>query len=95
MLSCCACCAGADWPDPEGRRVHRHGAPRGPTSDFWTAGSQGILVVQVLDDFLRQRAKTNGATLINGLFMGMTIPQSKARLSGLQMGLRPIKLRLR
>ena len=51
--------------------------------------------MQVLDDFLRQRAKTNGATLINGLFMGMTIPQSKARLSGLQMGLRPIKLRLR
>ena len=38
--------------------------------------------MQVLDDFLRQRAKTNGATLINGLFMGMTIPQSKARLQG-------------
>ena len=51
--------------------------------------------MQVLDDFLRQRAKTNGATLINGLFMGMTIPQSKARLQGLQMGLRPVKLRLR
>ena len=32
----------------------------------------------MLDDFLRQRAKKNGATLINGLFMGMTIPQNKA-----------------
>ena len=31
----------------------------------------------MLDDFLRQRAKKNGATLINGLMMGMTIPQNK------------------
>ena len=30
---------------------------------------------EVLDDFLRQRAKENGATLINGLFMGMELPQ--------------------
>ncbi|CAE7188512.1 chlP, partial [Symbiodinium microadriaticum] len=37
----------------------------------------GMVRREVLDDFLRQRAKTNGATLINGLFMGMTIPQSK------------------
>ena len=41
------------------------------------------VVAQVLDDFLRQRAKKNGATLINGLFTGMTIPQSKARLHSL------------
>eukprot|EP00439_Symbiodinium_sp_Y106_P045093 s5851_g5.t1 len=56
------------------------------TSDFrlldrrvtWTWVDRGAAVVaQVLDDFLRQRAKKNGATLINGLFMGMTIPQSK------------------
>lgn len=26
---------------------------------------------EVLDDFLRQRAKKNGATLINGLFIGV------------------------
>ena len=32
---------------------------------------------EVLDDFLRQRAKQNGATLINGLFMGMTLPEKK------------------
>ena len=32
---------------------------------------------EVLDDFLRQRAKSNGATLINGLFLGMTLPQKK------------------
>eukprot|EP00913_Durusdinium_trenchii_P021432 g20143.t1 len=32
---------------------------------------------EVLDDFLRQRAKTNGATLINGLFLGMTLPEKK------------------
>merc|ERR1712003_16377 len=32
---------------------------------------------EVLDDFLRRRAKENGATVINGLFMGMTMPQSK------------------
>jgi len=37
----------------------------------------GMVRREVLDDFLRQRAKKNGATLINGLFMGMTIPQSK------------------
>ena len=30
---------------------------------------------EVLDDFLRQRAKTNGATLINGLFMGTALPE--------------------
>lgn len=30
---------------------------------------------EVLDDFLRQRAKKNGATLINGLFMGMALPE--------------------
>ena len=30
---------------------------------------------EVLDDFLRQRAKQNGATLINGLFMGMALPE--------------------
>jgi len=37
----------------------------------------GMVRREVLDDFLRQRAKKNGATLINGLFMGMTMPQSK------------------
>eukprot|EP00439_Symbiodinium_sp_Y106_P040726 s5495_g5.t1 len=37
----------------------------------------GMVRREVLDDFLRQRAKKNGATLINGLFMGMTIPQQK------------------
>ncbi|CAE7262852.1 CHLP [Symbiodinium necroappetens] len=37
----------------------------------------GMVRREVLDDFLRQRAKKNGATLINGLFMGMTIPQHK------------------
>ena len=33
---------------------------------------------EVLDDFFRQRAKSNGATLINGLFMGMSLPQNKS-----------------
>ncbi|CAE7238899.1 CHLP [Symbiodinium natans] len=37
----------------------------------------GMVRREVLDDFLRQRAKKNGATLINGLFMGMTLPQQK------------------
>ena len=37
----------------------------------------GMVRREVLDGFLRQRAKKNGATLINGLFMGMTLPQSK------------------
>eukprot|EP00435_Cladocopium_sp_Y103_P072843 s37_g41.t1 len=37
----------------------------------------GMVRREVLDDFLRQRAKTNGATLINGLFMGMTLPEKK------------------
>mmetsp|Transcript_39304 Transcript_39304/g.87860 ORF Transcript_39304/g.87860 Transcript_39304/m.87860 type:complete len:515 (-) Transcript_39304:53-1597(-) len=37
----------------------------------------GMVRREVLDDFLRQRAEKNGATLINGLFMGMTIPQNK------------------
>jgi len=37
----------------------------------------GMVRREVLDDFLRQRAKKNGATLINGLFMGMTMPQKK------------------
>jgi len=37
----------------------------------------GMVRREVLDDFLRQRAKKNGATVINGLFMGMTMPQSK------------------
>merc|ERR1719166_183764 len=37
----------------------------------------GMVRREVLDDFLRRRAKENGATLINGLFMGMTMPQSK------------------
>eukprot|EP00435_Cladocopium_sp_Y103_P019397 s1687_g4.t1 len=37
----------------------------------------GMVRREVLDDFLRQRAKKNGATLINGLFMGMTLPQNK------------------
>ena len=35
----------------------------------------GMVRREVLDDFLRQRAKKNGATLINGLFMGMELPQ--------------------
>lgn len=35
---------------------------------------------EVLDDFLRQRAKKNGATLINGLFMGMTLPEKMLAL---------------
>ena len=30
----------------------------------------GMVRREVLDDFLRQRAKKNGATLINGLFLG-------------------------
>ena len=37
----------------------------------------GMVRREVLDDFLRQRAKKNGATLINGLFMGMTLPQNQ------------------
>lgn len=37
----------------------------------------GMVRREVLDDFLRQRAKGNGATLINGLFLGMTLPQKK------------------
>ena len=37
----------------------------------------GMVRREVLDDFLRQRAKSNGATLINGLFIGMTMPQAK------------------
>ncbi|CAL1157872.1 unnamed protein product [Cladocopium goreaui] len=37
----------------------------------------GMVRREVLDDFLRQRAKTNGATLINGLFMGMALPEKK------------------
>ena len=37
----------------------------------------GMVRREVLDDFLRQRAKKNGATLINGLFLGMTLPQQK------------------
>mmetsp|Transcript_76283 Transcript_76283/g.120461 ORF Transcript_76283/g.120461 Transcript_76283/m.120461 type:complete len:515 (+) Transcript_76283:73-1617(+) len=37
----------------------------------------GMVRREVLDDFLRQRAKKNGATLINGLFMGMTLPKNK------------------
>jgi geranylgeranyl reductase len=37
----------------------------------------GMVRREVLDDFLRRRAKENGATVINGLFMGMTMPQSK------------------
>ena len=36
----------------------------------------GMVRREVLDDFLRQRAKKNGATLINGLFMGMTLPET-------------------
>jgi len=37
----------------------------------------GMVRREVLDDFLRQRAGENGAKLINGLFVGMTMPQSK------------------
>lgn len=37
----------------------------------------GMVRREVLDDFLRQRAKKNGATLINGLFLGMTLPEKK------------------
>ena len=37
----------------------------------------GMVRREVLDDYMRQRAKKNGATLINGLFMGMTMPQQK------------------
>eukprot|EP00931_Biecheleriopsis_adriatica_P048229 TRINITY_DN2786_c0_g1_i2.p1 TRINITY_DN2786_c0_g1~~TRINITY_DN2786_c0_g1_i2.p1 ORF type:complete len:543 (-),score=161.03 TRINITY_DN2786_c0_g1_i2:179-1807(-) len=37
----------------------------------------GMVRREVLDDFLRQRAKENGATLINGLFTSMTMPQEK------------------
>ncbi|CAK9006307.1 Geranylgeranyl diphosphate reductase [Durusdinium trenchii] len=37
----------------------------------------GMVRREVLDDFLRQRAKKNGATLINGLFIGMSLPQNK------------------
>jgi geranylgeranyl diphosphate/geranylgeranyl-bacteriochlorophyllide a reductase len=37
----------------------------------------GMVRREVLDDFLRQRAKTNGAHLINGLFTGMTMPTKK------------------
>ena len=32
----------------------------------------GMVRREILDDFLRQRAKKNDANLINGLFMGMT-----------------------
>ena len=37
----------------------------------------GMVRWEVLDDFLRQRANKNGATLINGLFLGMTLPGKK------------------
>jgi geranylgeranyl diphosphate/geranylgeranyl-bacteriochlorophyllide a reductase len=37
----------------------------------------GMVRREVLDDFLRQRAKQNGAKLINGLFTGMTLPTKK------------------
>lgn len=40
----------------------------------------GMVRREVLDDFLRQRAKKNGATLINGLFMGMTLPEKTLAL---------------
>jgi geranylgeranyl reductase len=37
----------------------------------------GMVRREVMDDFLRERAKENGATLINGLFTTMTMPQGK------------------
>jgi len=37
----------------------------------------GMVRREVMDDFLRQRAGKNGAKLINGLFVGMKMPQSK------------------
>jgi geranylgeranyl diphosphate/geranylgeranyl-bacteriochlorophyllide a reductase len=37
----------------------------------------GMVRREVLDDFLRQRAKSNGAHLINGLFTGMTLPTKR------------------
>jgi len=41
-----------------------------------SAAAQVLVRREVLDSFLRNRAKENGATLINGLFMGMTLPQN-------------------
>ncbi|CAE8613384.1 unnamed protein product, partial [Polarella glacialis] len=37
----------------------------------------GMVRREVLDDFLRKRASENGAQLINGLFLGMQLPQKK------------------
>uniref|UniRef100_A0A7S0B5R1 Geranylgeranyl diphosphate reductase, chloroplastic n=1 Tax=Pyrodinium bahamense TaxID=73915 RepID=A0A7S0B5R1_9DINO len=37
----------------------------------------GMLRREVLDSFLRNRAAENGATVINALFMGMTLPKGK------------------
>eukprot|EP00972_Heterocapsa_arctica_P062282 9180913-Heterocapsa_arctica.AAC.1 len=36
----------------------------------------GMVRREVMDSYLRDRAGENGATLINGLFIGMTMPQS-------------------
>lgn len=38
----------------------------------------GIVRREVLDSFLRNRARENGATVINGLFMGMELPTEKS-----------------
>jgi len=37
----------------------------------------GMVRREVMDDFLRKRANESGCTLINGLFMSMTLPKSK------------------
>eukprot|EP00933_Yihiella_yeosuensis_P037273 TRINITY_DN31175_c0_g1_i1.p1 TRINITY_DN31175_c0_g1~~TRINITY_DN31175_c0_g1_i1.p1 ORF type:complete len:577 (-),score=129.25 TRINITY_DN31175_c0_g1_i1:68-1675(-) len=37
----------------------------------------GMVRREVLDSFLRDRAKSNGATVINGLFLGLEAPSSK------------------
>lgn len=37
----------------------------------------GMVRREVLDSFLRNRAADNGATLLNGLFMSMTLPKSE------------------
>jgi geranylgeranyl reductase len=36
----------------------------------------GMVRREVLDSYLRERAQKNGATVLNGLFMGMTMPEN-------------------
>jgi len=50
---------------------------------IWTAGTLkddefiGMLRREVLDSFLRERAASSGAALVNGLFLGMRLPEAE------------------